>query len=57
MVKSRSVKRRERERERERERWVVVGGGGEGERGRSERKGYLSNNQFIIADHQESFKS
>ena len=27
-----------------------------GERGRRERKGYLSNNQSIIADHQESFK-
>ena len=47
MVKSRSVKE-ERERD---------GGWGEGERGGRERKGYLSNNQFIIADHQESFKS
>ena len=46
------------EREREREmRGRVGGGGGEGERGWRERKGHLSNNKFIIADHQESFKS
>ena len=46
------------EREREREMRGRVGGGGEeGERGWRERKGHLSNNKFIIADHQESFKS